>query len=266
MMGGFVVDVATITPGWSQPLQNALRSAAQCLCEHRFRQLDAEFAESAMANSHNNNNDDDDTFDRGLEGKETLAREFWSGSGDGLDTDAATVDISFRAPIMDWFAPIDQGGEDENPSVQNGHASSATSGISPMSESFIPSLRVQPLSCGTVNPLRGAANARLNDGTFNHKEEPNNDSSHEDSHKDQDKSFKDSSAEAWVHALVPSELTCKWPTMPRFQLGHTDFGGVRPVFSCFHRIDSFGTNSYFLDFFRFIHFSLTFLCSSGINH
>ena len=254
MMGGFVVDVATVTPGWSQPLQNALRSAAQCLCEHRFRQLDAEFAESAMLEF--NHDDDDDPFDRGEEGKETVARDFWNGSGDGTDTDAATVDISFRAPIMDWFAPIDQGGEDENPSVQNGYASSATSGISPMSESFIPSLRVQPLSCGTVNPLRGAANARLNDGTFNHKEEPNNDSSHEDSHKDQDKSFKDSSDEAWVHALVPSELTCKWPTMPRFQLGHTDFGGVRPVFSCFHRIDSFGTNSYFLDFFRFIHFLL----------
>lgn len=209
MMGGFVVDVATITPGWSQPLQNALRSAAQCLCEHRFRKLDAEFAESAVLTENRTETAEDDS------------RSDSSGEGSSGTTAEASPDISFRAPTMDWFAPVEEESKDEESSTsQRGEIVSSKFAKTPASEPSVPLSPVQPLSCGNVNPLRSAAAARLNDETFKHSSAPNANSI-ERSHDDQP-----SKSKAWVDGLVPSELTCNWPTMPTFQLGHTDFSGV----------------------------------------
>lgn len=224
MMGGFVVDVATITPGWSQPLQNALRSAAQCLCEHRFRKLDAEFAESAVLLGYSDIENENSNIRRAEDRSEAAEDDFWSdssGSSGSNTTAEAAPDVSFRAPPMDWFAPVEEERKDEESSTsQRGEILSSKFGKTPASEPSVPLSPVQPLSCGNVNPLRSAAAARYYDETFEHKS-ATNDNSIVQSHDDQP-----SKSLAWVDGLVPSELTCNWPTKPTFQLGHTDFSGV----------------------------------------
>jgi hypothetical protein len=353
MLGGFVVDVATLTPGWSAGLQQGLRAAARCVCEHRFRDLDAEFddlavggdaageaageaesedkgysdadaeawgrppqvawfalvneeaaagakdaAEAALnadgrvaAGETEEKNevaieDDGEASEDESEGEDDYAETL---AGDSVlvwaaaEADAAVAAaFGFAAPPKQHTQAPNARGGDAEPSTKSAEAAPSAPPAAPISATATQAVpaevaaaaaalptrrrRAMPavqfkaaktasaarnsvhatdavtsrptpplrpalprlLSCAGVNPLRAAAtaNALAQKAAAGSATAGTGDCEPE-AGEGADGDGAEAESAAWVNALVPAKLTCTWATLPTFQLGHTDFGGVR---------------------------------------